>query len=58
VAKKPITFHCSINHEYPAPIPQAQPLSVSFWIMYIMYYIGSHGKGTENAAGEIGQDIT
>jgi len=25
--------------------------------MYITYYIGSHEKGTESAAGEIGQDI-
>jgi len=25
--------------------------------MYIIYYIGSHEKGTESAAGEIGQDI-
>jgi len=62
VAKKPITFHCSINQNYLAPIPQAQLLSVSllvsFWIMYITYYIGSHEKGTESAAGEIEQDIT
>jgi hypothetical protein len=25
--------------------------------MYITYYIGSHEKGTESAAGEIGQNI-